>query len=202
MNLKKPGFTLLEMIVSMAVIMMVTVLFIANYKSANKRTDLTMAAQNLAADLHAAQNNTLGLVKYNGEVPAGGWGINLDRAGANSNHYTLFADLNPPAAPEDETGYMIYDPGTEGNQSYGARVTALPNGITISGLMASSCAGNPSQSQRLVNVSFLPPDPQTNIYCPDSYSTSTALEIKLTETSTGKIKTVRVNFLGLVEVLD
>lgn len=181
------GFSLIELIVSLSVITLVTVLFMANYKTANKRTDLTMTAQQIVADIHLAQNNALGLVKYNGAVPAGGWGLSFNTA---SGFYTMFADLNGPGT----LGYMDYDPASEGNINYGARLTTLSSGVTISSLkLGSSYVSG-------VNVTFLPPDPQTNLS--SAGATSTALEIQLRETGGTNIKTVRVNFLGLAEVID
>lgn len=194
---KKSGFTLIEMVVSISVIMMVTVLFIANYRTANKRTDLAMIAQDLVADLHLAQNHTLGLVKYRntteGTVPAGGWGISLD---AVNNRYTLFADLDEPASTAG-SGYMEYDPTLEGDVNAGARVTQLPDSVQISELKTDSTFLN-----ERVNVTFLPPDPRTNIYRVGAGATSTALEIKLQELQGNTTRTIRVNFLGLIEVID
>jgi prepilin-type N-terminal cleavage/methylation domain-containing protein len=181
------GMSLIEMVVSIAMVAIIAALFIANYRSANKRTDLVMAAQALVADLHLAQNNTLGLVTYNGTVPAGGWGVHFDTA---QNSYTMFADLNAPGT----SGYLDYDSG-EGEVNYGARVTTLPPNIEISELQT---PGPELNTQ--VNVSFLPPDPQTNIY--NGAATSSSLLIQLKELRNDSIKTVRVNFLGLAEVID
>jgi len=190
MRLNKSAFTLLEMIVSISIITLITALFIANYRSANKRTDLIMTAQNLVADIHLAQNNTLGLVKYNNAVPGGGWGIAFD---TEKNYYTMFADADAPGT----SGYMGMDEATEANPNYGARITYLPEGIEISGL---TTAGGIENSA--VNVTFLPPDPRTNIYRVAAVATSSSLEIRLREERNNSFKTVRVNFLGLVEVLD
>ncbi len=185
----KPAFTLIEMIVSISMIVIVTALFIANYRSANKRTDLIMTAQNLVADIHLAQNNTLGLVKYNDLVPPGGWGISFD---VDKNYYTLFADLDAP----DSSGYMSMDEATEARPEYGGRVTHLPAEIKISKLTLGD-----GTDVNAANVTFLPPDPRTNIFDTVT-STSSALKIELTEARNNSVKTVRVNFLGLVEVLD
>lgn len=182
-----PGLTLIEMVVSIAMVTIVATLFIANYRSANKRTDLIMAAQTIVADLHSAQNNTLGLVKYNGTVPAGGWGVHFD---TTKNSYTIFADLNAP----ETVGYMSYDSG-ENNPDYGARVTTLPDNIQIDELQTDG-----PQSNTQVNVTFLPPDPQTNIY--NGTATSSSLLIRLKELRNNSTKTIKVNFLGLAEVID
>ncbi len=183
------GFTLIEMIVSIAIISGVTALFIANYHSAGKRSDLVMTAQEVVADLHAAQSNTLGLTKYNTLVPPGGWGINFDRI---ANSYTLFADLNAPGT----SGYREYDSGTEGDGSYGARHIQLPDTIQIYQIKTAN-----NQTYDLANVTFLPPDPRTNIWVSGG-ATSTALEIQLIETGADKVKTIKINFLGLAEVSD
>lgn len=187
------GFTLLEMLVSIAIISLLTVIFVTNYHSSNQRTDLIVTAQNMVADFHLAENNALGLVKYgtspSWEVPAGGWGISL---ATSSNSYVLFADLEAPGI----SGNLEYVPDVEGNVSYGARVTTLPVGIIIASLKTAD-----GLSTAAANVTFLPPDPRTNIKVSNG-ATSTSLEIQLKETANNTVKTVRVNFLGLVEVID
>jgi len=195
----KAGFTLLEMMTSMSLIVIITTIFIANYRSSNRRTDLVMTAQKLVADLHMAQNNALGLVKYGGEVPAGGWGIHFDKF--EPTRYIMFADLNKPESndPWDiyaaELGYMYYDEG-EGEVDSGARIIDLPKGVEITSLEITST----DTQSNIVNVTFLPPDPKTNIF--NEIATSTFVRIGLRDAREGKTKTVRVNFLGLVEVID
>lgn len=187
-NKTKAGFSLIELVVSLSIIAMITVLFLANYRTGNKRTDLIMTAQRLVSDIHLAQNNALGLVKYNEEVPAGGWGITLDMA---ESGYTLFADLNAP----ETSGSMSYDPDMEGNVNYGARVTDFSSSVVISSLKIGSTYVSTT------DITFLPPDPITNIY--SAGTTSTDLEIKLQEKNNPvNIKTIRINFLGLAEVVD
>jgi hypothetical protein len=147
------------------------------------------------ADIHTAQNYTLGLMKYNDLMPLGGWGVNFK---LNSNTYTIFADLDAP--PPGPPGYMRFDEDTEGNTAYGARVTTLPPEVEISSLV--TVVGSATSTNEEVNVTFLPPDPRTNIYRVDYGATSTSLLIGLREKASGKIRTVRVNFLGLVEVIN
>lgn len=191
---KQKAFTLIEMIVSLSVIMIISVIFIANYRNANSRTDLIMTAQSLVANLHSAQNNSLGLVKYGNNVPAGGWGVNFDKV---EKKYTIFADLNEP----DTIGYMQYDADTEGLRNLGAREVILSSGIEISDIIITS--GASSESVDIANVTFLPPDPRTNIYSSDSIvATGTELVVELREVGTESKKTIMINFLGLIEVID
>ena len=184
------GFSLIELVVSLSIIAMITVLFMSNYRNGNKRTDLVMTAQKIVADIHLAQNNALGLVKYNNMVPAGGWGVAFDKS---KNNYTIFADLDSPGTG----GYMVYASSTEGSINYGARLTTISSGVYVSSLKI----GSSGTSVNSTNVSFLPPDPKTNIY--SNGATSTVLEIQITELGDiNNHKTIRVNFLGLAEVID
>lgn len=185
----RPAFTLLETIVSVAIITSITALFIANYRSSSPRSDIIMRAQSIVSDIHAAQNNALGLVKYNNLVPAGGWGVSFNKT---NNSYTLFADLDGPDTP----GYLQYDPDSEGDARYGARTVTFPANIEILEIKASN-----NSIYNLANVTFLPPDPKTNIWLLGG-ATSSALEIKIRETVNNSTKTVRVNFLGLAEVIE
>ncbi|MFA6514628.1 MAG: hypothetical protein WCT50_05120 [Patescibacteria group bacterium] len=182
------GVTIIELLVSMSVIVFITAIFVANYNSTNKRTDLIMASQSLVADFHYAQNNSLGLLKYGDVVPAGGWGLNFNLS--QKDRYVIFADLDGPGT----LGYMVYN-SDEGEFSKGARTVILPSGTEISSLRFFGNITKP-----LVNVTFLPPDPKTNIS--SGSATSTVLEIDILELRTGVIKTVKVNFLGLAEVIN
>lgn len=181
----KSGFSLIELIVSLSVITLLTGLFLANYHGANRRTDLTMTAQTLVTDIRFAQANALGLIKYDGEVPAGGWGVYFAR-GSNNNdtRYVIFADEN------DDRSYQE----GEGNEGLGGRLVDLPPNIVIDNIRVGSIQDTKA------SVTFLPPDPLTRIQ--GTSATSTSVEIRLREKLNDTTKTVRINFLGLVEVID
>lgn len=182
--MKKSGFTLIELIVSVAVIALVTGIFLANYNSTNRRTDLTMTAQELVADIRMAQNYSLGLARYglsgSTNVPLGGWGVHFDLTNFGNNKYILFADDN---------GNKIFE-SDEANATYGAKETVLPDNIIIVYLSSGNKA----------DITFLPPDPITNIT--GSASGYEQVDIVLKDTTTNTTKTIRVNYLGLVEVID
>lgn len=192
-NKKKIAFTLIEMLVSISLIMIMTVVFIANYKSANKRTDLIMTAQVLTADIHMAQNNALGLVKYGAYgVPAGGWGIHIEKSGT----YTMFADLNEVGS----LGFKEYDLLVEGEINNGARLNSISENLEVESLTFYNSISSITAESAV--ITFLPPNPKTNIYNPENSNDYTSLEIKLRENENNETKTVLVNFLGLVEVID
>ncbi len=182
-NMKKTGFTLIELLVSVSIIAIVTGTFLANYNSANRRSDLTMTAQKMVTDIRLAQNYALGLARYGTSgslnVPEGGWGININLQNSN-NSYLIFAD---------DDGDQIFD-STEANVAYGAQITTLPSNIIINSLSSGSRA----------DITFLPPDPITTIKGP--VSNFNQVDIVLKDLRTNSIKTVRINYLGLVEVID
>ncbi len=191
----RPGLTLIELVVSLFIISFVTAIFVTNYRTSNKRTDLIMTSQVIVSDIHRAQNNSLGLVKYGEETPAGGWGVNFDLN--HKNRYIVFADLQGPSpSGQTSTGYRLYDPTTEGDVNKGSRIIMLPPEIELAYL---KMAGY-SYPLYSANVTFLPPDPQTNIY--GQGATSTILEIGVRELQSNTVKLIQVNFLGLAEVLD
>jgi len=76
----------------------------------------------------------------------------------------------------------------------GGRVVDLPPNIEIDRIYVNSVG------QQAGSVTFLPPDPITRIS--GSFSTGTVMEIRLHEKLNDTTKTVRVNFLGLIEVID
>ena len=190
---EKPAFTLIEMIVSLGIIMVISVIFIANYNSSNKRTDLIMTAQSLVADIHAAQNNALGLVRYGDEVPASGWGVNFNKL---NNTYTIFADTSE----QNSSGYLLYD-SSKGDTSFGARQVVISGGLEIEEIKIFSTNSAVRDANNL-NITFLPPDPKTSIFSEDDRILGHMATIKLKEIGTNSSKTIRVNFLGLVEIID
>lgn len=196
----KLGFTLIEMLTSIAIIVMVTAVFTANYKNNNRRSDLVMMAQKMVADIHATQNNSLGLVKYGNIIPAAGWGVNFDiTTEAGRSKYIIFADLDQPGYEESGAtippgaGFMKLSEGEADVQS-GARIIDLPSGIIIDSLNVEGTRVNSA------DITFLPPDPKTHIFSNETIHPS--IEIRLKDTASGLIKAIRVNFLGLVEVTD
>ena len=183
-NMKKLGFTLIELIVSVSVISMVTGIFLANYNSTNRRSDLTMTAQKMVADIRLAQNYALGLARYglsgSLNVPEGGWGVHFDLQSYGNDRYIIFADDN---------FNRVFDLA-EAEISYGAQLTSLPKDIVIESLSSGSKA----------DITFLPPDPITTIT--GSASNFEQVDIVLKDLKTNTTKTVRINYLGLTEVLN
>lgn len=177
---------MIELLTSMAIITLITGIFLANYRDAEKRNDLTLSAQNLVSDIHIAQSNSLGLAEYIDAgvptVPPGGWGVHFSSADPGNDGYVIFADLNSDGR---------YNDG-EGMASSGARVITFSRNIRIKEFN--------HLSGPTLDLTFLPPDPITNIS--DEVSTTTEADIVLTELGKNNTKAISINFLGLAEVVD
>ncbi|MFH1428476.1 MAG: prepilin-type N-terminal cleavage/methylation domain-containing protein [Candidatus Margulisiibacteriota bacterium] len=167
------GFTLIELLVSVAIITIMSGLFMVNYHGTNKRSELNIVKQKLASDIRLAQNYSLGSKTYDGvTTPSGGWGIHFDLT--DPTHYIIFADLNEN---------MVYD-GSDIPET-----KTLPAGVTIDSLSVSGF------SETAVDIVFLPPNPITYI---NTINNATA-DIVLKENVNNSTAMVSVNFFGLID---
>lgn len=169
------GFTLMEMVVSIAIISTISSIFLANYHSTNKRSDLIMTTQQTVANIRLMQNNSLSLTDFNGIPPKGGWGVYFTMASSSS--YFLFADVDGDHQYQD---------------SELSRIVTLPAGITVSNI--EGIGGNTS-------IVFLPPSPETYItgtahpVSADNRHNETFITMR---EGNGSTKKVFINYFGLI----
>ena len=186
--MKKSGFTLIELIVSMTIITMITAIFLVNYKATTQRSDLRLTAQRVVSDIRLVQNYALGLMSYGPnnlkKAPAGGWGIVFD---AGSGEYSTFADVTPN---------RLLDLG-EDDEAYGAIHNQLPDNFIVDSIKVKQAGGTIITAPK-ASIAFLPPDPKVFI---NAYEENQEVEVVLKDKISGEIKTIRINFLGLAEVL-
>ena len=175
---KNTGFTLVELLVSVFIISLISGLFMVNYRQADQGAKLMNASQKLVSDMRLAQSYTLGLQKFEGSFPPGGWGIRL-ASGASS--YVIFADNN-----EDHD----YNAGEE------HAIIDLPDNITIN-----SITNFIGVSKLFLDIVFLPPDP-TVYFNGASAINDVSADIVLRNNQTNLTKTITVNFLGMVDVAN
>lgn len=181
LNKKNQGFTIVELLVSTGIIVLISGIFLANYRSASRSSKLNLAAQQLASDIRQAQSQALGLQEFQGNIPKGGWAIHF---AAGNNYYEIFADL-------DGDGLVVEDSGAEKLKDI-----TLPEGLALSNFTSSdaSCSGVLNSG----TIIFIPPDPLTSIE--SDAGPCEQMDIILRDTASGNTKNVDINFLGLIDV--
>ncbi len=85
------GFTLIELMVVLAIIAILTAIFLASLRVGSEPSKIRLVSHNIVSDIRLTQSNTLGAVKYEDQVPEGGWGVHMEEG---NSQYAIFADIN------------------------------------------------------------------------------------------------------------
>ena len=170
---KNCGFTLIEMLVVLAIIIVITGIVIFNVGAERQNSALLRSAQKLSLDLRRAQSFALSSKTYKTAGVPCGWGIHFNVAGSTS--YIIFADLASVQDCSDR------DFVRDGNGLEDFEVANLEAGITISSL-----------SNSLSDIVFTPPDPTVN-FTPDQTSANIVLINK-----NGATRAININKTGFV----
>ena len=190
------GFTLLELTVVIAIIILLSGIVLANYRVGEREYALLRSAHKLAQDLRTAQKMAMAsetlpasFVNDVGSFPKGGYGIFFQN---NLSSYTLFADC------DDDEEYDVSGAASSCAEAtagipYPEKIKELSFGET--GIKISKLQVDSLETSSL-NVTFFPPDPVIEI---ESGGQSYDLAI-ITLNIDGKIKTVKINTVGLIEI--
>ncbi|MFZ2167558.1 MAG: type II secretion system protein [Minisyncoccia bacterium] len=155
------GFSLIELMVVLAIIITITGVVLTNQSSFNKSLILANTAYDVALSVRNAQ--TFGLSsRVISTATNVGYGVNFDRA--TPNKFTLFTDTYPlpgavsnchpvsdPTAPNARPGDCAY----ESNQSEKVTEYVLGNNITITDICAYSSSSWSCSSSNGGNLSTL-----------------------------------------------
>jgi Tfp pilus assembly protein FimT len=184
------GYTYLDLMLSIAIIGILSALSIITFSSYKHNSDVQMAILKLASDIRQTQNYALGLKRFNGNISEGGWGISL-QTGINNKKYIIFADYNDGFGGLPDKIYNGNEKSLEVyiGQAQVNKITTIDNLSVVS---------VPAQ----VNITFEPPDPNVHI-CTDATHCSflsAKIELKGSASSNSATSSVSVNNLGLVEV--
>ncbi len=204
---RQNGFTLVEILVSMSILLFITVFVLTDYRSANQRSALGNAARKLASDIRLAQQFALGEKEFNGQIPQA-WGIKFLGGDTAQDKYYIFADFNQ--------NHWFPSDGSEDNEVYskiklpGATNSDIDaENIFISEIFGSTGGGQPDCDAPYTGmiINFEPPKPDTHIvgegnclhpFC--SYLKDICVILK--DNRNGATKTVKVSNLGLVEIIN
>lgn len=134
------GFTLIEMLVVLAIIVIITGIVIFNIGNERQNSALLRSAQKLSLDLRRAQSFALSSKVFKTSGIPCGWGIHFNGVGSDS--YVIFADL----ATDQNCSDRDFIRAASGSEDF--ETINLESGITISNLSGS-----------LSDIVFTPPEP-------------------------------------------
>ena len=184
---KSNGFSLVELLVTISVILIVTTVVWVNYSQFNKSFALERSANQTAQEIRGVLEKSL-----SAETPEnvtvdnfkGGYGVFFE---IGRNYYTSFIDLN-------DNG--LFDGGSEF-----LKEISLEEGVSILNIQTFFFGGSLC-SEEENNIIFLSPDPTVFIGGKDVDENSKCdyIEITITHDSLGEEKKISVNRSGLISL--
>lgn len=176
----KKGFTLIEIIVVTAIIVILSSIFLANYRAGEKEYSLLRTANKLAQDIRRAEEMAISarecqnpIACPSGGVPPGGYGFYIDKF--SDDRYMIYADSGSEKYTDGEQIETIY----------------LEQGVYIQNLVPSSAN---------FSINFKPPDPTIEIKDNAGQDKDNVTITIALRTDTSKTKTITVNKVGLIDV--
>lgn len=174
MNFKsQKGFSLIEITTVVAIIVTMTAVVFANYKSGNRQFALELQAYKLAQDLRKTQEMAMAAQEIPGYDPSG-YGVFLKQGDTD---YKLYADVTVPSNSRYDTG-----------SDYVIQTVNFENKVYIQTL-----------DPDLLSVNFSPPDPLTTV-SGGSDPPITQATIVLGMEGSLNTRTIVVNKAGLIYV--
>ncbi|MEO6536077.1 MAG: prepilin-type N-terminal cleavage/methylation domain-containing protein [Candidatus Paceibacterota bacterium] len=210
------GFTLVEMLVVLAIISIISAIAVTGQSTFNQSLLLTNTAYTVALSAREAQSFGLSSRKF-GNVTNAGYGVHFDRSLPSS--YQLFADIsnvsvapsNCPASaggPDVKYGNCVYDSSPADGLvekftfSRGFKVLSFCGKQTTSGTLYCSNSA-PSNQLSTLDVVFIRPN--TSAVISGTASGSSIKEfscaiITLTDSTNVATKAIRISSLGEISI--
>ena len=163
------GFTLVELLVSIAIIGILTAAVVASSPAAKQGFAIMRSSQGLAQDIRRAQIKATAMKEIEGSSPKG-YGICLDTNASSS--YILFADQDGNHTYNDKEDILIETINLETD----VKISALSSGSSL-------------------NIVFEPPNP--TVWVNNSSSSSSTITLHL-ENNITKTREIFVNSSGLI----
>jgi len=175
---KNKGFTLVESLVTIFIIIVLSLIILPNYYSTKQQLALQRSAFKLAQDIRTIQEMAMSVQEFGDEIPAGGYGIYLRKVPSPYISYSLYVDKN---------NNQKYDFGEEKIEEIN-----LESGLKILSL---------DENQNHINIIFTPPDPEVYLLNNDAEELGSEVIIVIClSDDESKTKTVTINKAGLIYV--
>jgi prepilin-type N-terminal cleavage/methylation domain-containing protein len=197
MNLKNKGFTLAEIMVSIAIVVMIMSVVLFGYRSYDDSIILSSAAQEMAISIRQAQSYGVSVKQVVGGDFNTSYGISFNLS--NPGSYYIFADKNNNGKYD---GDVNCSSGTECVEK-----DDLKNAVGLSSFCSTDLGGTetcPAQGVQSVSILFKRPDTDAYIYTFNSSGTMISgsyVSVKIVfSTRSGQQSNVSVNSIGQVTV--
>jgi prepilin-type N-terminal cleavage/methylation domain-containing protein len=188
--MKNKGFTLIELVVVIAIISILSGVFLANYRGGDEEFSLKRSVYKLAQNVRSAQEKSMASQSFNGAYQ-GGFGVSLTES---SSDYIIFVDCNGDGI---YNGSLLTCADCTGETCIEERFTeevetlSFEKGVSV--LNISPSFGG------VFSVVFTPPDP-TVYFSPDTSEVSINIQALISGILESKI--VKINKAGLISVLQ
>ena len=171
------GFTLIEILVSISIISILTILVFSNYYSGRRQFALQRSAHKLTQDLRRAQEMAMSAKKSPlGNEPKTGYGVFFEE---NEKEYKLYADIDSNEFFTSENDEIV-------------ETIKLEKGVHIKEI-------NSNSSPKKISVNFKPPDPTVKIKFLVGGANEAIITLSLV-TDDSKTKTIKINKVGRIEI--
>jgi type II secretory pathway pseudopilin PulG len=182
--MQSKGFTIIEVLVVAAMIVVFSIILISNFPQARLQFALSRAAYKFEQDVRKAQADAFSSTRYTdaegNEMPLGGYGIHVDVT--DNKKYVIYGDMFPQNQRYDNQDYIIET----------IDLAQTEPGIIIKEIK--TVQGND------VSINFTPPNPITTIGNGADQSLAGVDIVFTLEGDQAKTKTVSINTSGLIQI--
>lgn len=191
------GFSYAEIMTVVAIIMVLSTVTMANMRTTGSTSELFVMAQKVISDIRMAQNMALSATDFEGESPAGGWGVFFDK---NLDYFVIYADKANEVENIGEIDHVCHEDCSDASEEDYKKIS-LPDGSRIDRIYKVRTADGAEIETDKFNITFEPPDPKTHLCEAVADCDYDRVEIVLVDEKLNK-REITVNFFGLVDTAD
>ncbi|MDO8261191.1 MAG: hypothetical protein Q7T50_06920 [Candidatus Magasanikbacteria bacterium] len=190
----RKGFSYAEIMTVVAIMMILSTITIANIRNTGNSSELFVSVQKVISDIRFVQNMSLSATEFEGESPAGGWGLVFDK---DKDFFYIYADKANVVAGIDVIDHVCLNDCDDTSEEFYKKID-LPAGTTIDRIYKVRRADNAVIDTQKMTITFEPPDPATHFCETDIDCDYDKVGIILINDNLDK-REIIINFFGLVD---